>query len=151
MSKIGPVIVASISGVIGFAAMATLGPSRFDYADAPEERQQKTLDNIAKGFEGGFNATSGGHAVIKRISANAQTDTISVDIQFKKQEVKYAGASAINEFRDFVYKHNCSFLNRKSVLQEGVTLKIRMTKPSGSALTNFTISEANCQPYLKAG
>jgi len=150
MAKVIPIIVASFSAFFGFAAMAVLGPSRFDYADATEERQQRTLDNIAKGFESGFDATSGGQAVIKRIRTNAETDTISIDIQFTKKEVEYAGTAAITEFREFVYKHNCGFLSRKSVLQEGVTLNIRMTRPSGAALTNFSISESNCKPYLKA-
>jgi len=150
MPNAGKIIVASVCGLLGFAATAILVPSRFDYADAPEDRQQQRLDNIARGFEAGFNATSGDLSVIKRIRASAETDSISIDIQFTKKEIEYAGTGAIQEFRNYVYKYNCAILDKKSVLQEGVTLKIRMTKPSGSVLTNFTINEAACEPYLRA-
>ena len=150
MSKTLPIIVAVICGFIGFATMAVLGPSKFDYADDPEERQQQRLDNIAKGFEIGFKATSGGQAVIERIRADAGTDSIAVDIRFIQKEIEFAPPGVVADFRKYVYKHNCVFLDRKSVLDEGVTLKIRTMKPSGALLTNFSINKENCAPYLNS-
>ena len=150
MSKSIPILIAAACGLLGFAAMAVLGPSDFNYANEPESRQQKKLENIAKGFEIGFKTTSRGMAEINRIRADAETDTISVDIRFIRADVEHAPANAIAEFRREVYKNNCAFLDNKSLLDEGVTLRIRMTKPSGSALTNFTINKDGCRPYLDA-
>ena len=101
-------------------------------------------------FEVGFKATSGGQAVIERIRADAGTDSIAVDIRFIQKEIEFAPPGVVADFRKYVYKHNCVFLNRKSVLDEGVTLKIRTMKPSGALLTNFSINRENCAPYLKS-
>ena len=149
MNKAAPLIIAPIVGGVILLSMAALTRAEFDYASATEERQQKYLDNIAKGFAAGFNATSGGAATIKRISANASADAISVDIQFTKKEVEYATARAVDDFRQFVYKHECAWLEQNAVLEKGVAVKIRMTKPSGSILTNFNINEDTCAAHIK--
>lgn len=151
MNKAAPLIIAPIVGGVILLSMAALTRAEFDYATATEERQQKYLDNIARGFSAGFNATSGGSATIKRISANASADVISVDIQFTKKEVETATASAVENFRQFVYKNECAWLEKNDVLEKGVSIKIRMTKPSGSVLTNFNINDEACSAYIKRG
>ncbi len=148
LEKTGAIIVAVICAALGFIAMAVLTPSKFDYAAASEERKQQYLENIARGFERGFAATAGNMSEIKQIRANAQADAIFVDIRFIKAEVEYAPASAVDEYRQYVYKYNCAFLQRTAVLKKGVTLKIRTTRPSGALLTNFTLNAEGCAPYL---
>lgn len=150
LKTIGAVLVATACGAIGFAATAVLAPTSFNYADASEERQQQLLDGIAKGFESGFKATAGDNAVIKRITASAATDVISVDVQFTKKEVENAPPKAIEAFRDQVYTQQCRYLDHKQILDSGVSLKMRTMRPSGSTLTTFNISKAGCAPFLDA-
>ena len=148
--NIGAIVVALFCGALGFIGVAALAPSNFDYANASEDARERYLTNIANGFERGFNATSAGQAEIKQINVNPQADAISIDVRFVRKEIEYAPAKAVEEFRRFVYENNCAFLDKKTVLEKGVTLKIRMTKPSGAPLTNFTLNSTGCAPYLKA-
>ncbi|MEK7264695.1 MAG: hypothetical protein AAB227_01225 [Pseudomonadota bacterium] len=150
MNKAAPAILAPIIGGLMFAAMGTTQGVGFDYKSASEERQQHYLDGLAKGFERGFAASSGKAAVIERVSANAQWDTISVDVRFTQQTVESATADQIEDFRRFYYKQNCSFFAEKSLFEQEITLKMRVKRPSGSILTNFTVNEQNCAPYRKA-
>jgi len=150
MNKAAPAIIAPIIGGLMFAAMGATQGVGFDYKSAPEERQQKYLEGIAKGFEKGFNATAGGAAVIERISANADHDMISVEVRFTKKEVEKATADQIEDFRQFTYKRNCGYFADNALFDKGVTLKMRMKRPSGGVLTNFTINEEGCEPYRKS-
>lgn len=151
MNKAAPAIIAPIIGGLMFAAMGTTQGVGFDYKSAPEERQQKYLENVVKGFERGFEATAGDIAVIERISANAQWDSISVDVRFTQKTVESATADQIENFRNFNYKQTCGYFAEKSLFDQGVTLKMRVKRPSGAALTNFTVNEESCAPYRKAG
>jgi len=150
LKNIGAAIVATACGAIGFAAMTILAPASYSYAEESEERQQQSLENIAKGFEVGFKATAGSNAVIKRISPNAAADVILIDVQFTRKEIENAPTHAIDDFRRQIYVQQCALLDRKSVLASGVKLKIRTLRPSGSLLTSFDISAKGCAPYLKS-
>lgn len=149
LGKVGAVIVAAASGVLGFAAMTVLGPAKLQYADSSEERQQQRLENIANGFRAGYAVTSGGHSEITRITADAERDLVAVDIRFTNKLVEHAGYNEVSAFREGVLKHACAFLDKKGVISEGVTMKLRMTKPSGARLTDISLSEEGCAPYLK--
>ncbi len=150
MNKAAPAIIAPIVGGLMFAAMGTTQDARFDYKAASQERQQKYLEGVVKGFEKSFSATAGGAAIIERASANAQWDTISIDVRFTKKEVETATAEQIEDFRRFIYQQNCSYFAEKSLFDQGVTLRMRMKRPSGAVLTNFTVSDEGCEPYRKA-
>ena len=149
MNKAAPAIIAPIIGGLMFAAMGTTQGVGFNYETASEERQQKYLDGVAKGFEKGFSATVGRAAVIERISANAEWDTISVDVRFTKKDVEKATADQIEDFRKFIYRRNCSYFAERALFNQGITLKMRMKRPSGAVLTNFTVNEEGCAPYRK--
>lgn len=150
MNKAAPAIIAPIIGGLMFAAMGTTQGVLFDYRAAPEERQQKYLDGIAKGFEKGFNATAGGAAIIERIGADAQSDMISVEVRFTKTEVENATADQIEDFRQFTYQQDCSYFADNALFEKGITLKMRMKRPSGAVLTNFTVTEDGCRPFGEA-
>ena len=150
MNKAAPAVIAPIVGALMFAAMGTTEDARFDYAAASEIRQQKYLDRIAKGFERGFTSTAGGGAVIERIGASAEWDAISVDVRLTKKEVETATADQIEDFRSFAYKRNCAYFPEKALFDQGVTLKMRIKRPSGAALTTFTVNGDGCEPYRKA-
>lgn len=150
MNKAAPAIIAPIIGGLMFAAMGTTQGIGFDYKSASEERQQKYLDGIASGFERGFNATAGGAAIIERIDASADRDTISVEVRFTKKEVEKATADQIEDFRQFTYNRNCGYFAENALFEKGITLKMRMKRPSGAVLTNFTVNEDSCELYRKA-
>lgn len=149
MNKAAPAVIAPIVGALMFAAMGTTEDARFDYAAASEVRQQKYLERIVGDFERGFAATAGG-VVIERISASAEWDAISVDVRLTKKEVETATAEQIEDFRDFAYERNCAYFAEKAVFDQGVTLKMRIKRPSGAALTTFTVNGESCEPYRKA-
>lgn len=149
MSKAAPAVIAPIVGALMFAAMGTTEDASFDYAAASEIRQQKYLERIAGDFEQGFAAAAGG-AVIERISASAEWDAISVDVRLTKMEVETATAEQIENFRDFAYKRNCAYFAEKALFDQGVTLKMRIKRPSGAALTTFAVNGESCDPYRKA-
>ena len=150
MAKATPFIIAPIIGGMVFAGAATLtSGGSLDYSSSTEERQQKYLEDIARGFEAGFKATAGRNAEIKRISANPDADAISVDIQFLRKDVERATPKAIESFRKEIYTKQCGFLAKRGVLEQGISIRMRMTKPSGAPLTNFNVSASTCERYLK--
>lgn len=142
-------IIAPLVGILMVAATATTQGVGFDYAAASESRQQKYLDGVVKGFGRGFAATAGGAAFIERISADAGRDLISVDVRFRKKEVEHATADQIEDFRAYIYKGNCGYLAENAFLEQGVTLKMRIKRPSGAILTSFAVNKEACAPYRK--
>ena len=150
MNKAAPAIIGPIIGGLMIAAMGTTQGVGFDYKSAPEERQQKFLDGVAKGFETRFGATAGRNAVIERISASARWDAISVEVRLTKESAETATADQIENFRAFLYKQNCGYFAEKSLFEQDISLKMRVKRPSGAALTAFTVNEENCAPRRKA-
>jgi hypothetical protein len=150
MSK--PVIVfCAAAGLLTVVAVAALGPAlNFDYADASEERQQKFLDGVAKGFEAGFKRSARGSAEIERIKSDAVYDTISVDIRFKDPNAEHANGYQVEAFRKSVYTENCRLFASRKLLEAGVKMKLRIKRPSGGILTNLAFDSAACKPYLAA-
>jgi hypothetical protein len=144
VNRAAPFIIAPLIGVLMFAAMATTQGVRFDYRAAPESRQHKYPDGAVTGFERGFAAPAGGAAFIERIGADAGRDMILVDVRFRKKEVETATADQIEDFRAYIYKENCRYLAENAFLEQGVTLKMRIRRPSGAILTSFSVNEEAC-------
>lgn len=149
MNRAAPFIIAPLIGLLMLAATAMTQDVGFDYATASERRQQKYLDGVVKGFERGFIATAGGAAFIERIGADAGRDMISVDVRFRKKEVETATADQIGDFRAYIYKENCRYFAENAFLEQGVTLKMRIRRPSGAILTSFAVNAEACAPYRK--
>ncbi len=147
MNKAAPVIVAPIVGILMFVAMAATQSVGFEYRTASSERQQRYLSAIAKGFERGFMATAGDNAVIERMSANANWDSISIEARLTQNEVERATEEQIADFRDFTFRQSCAYFAEKALFETGIVLKIRVKKPSGDTLTTFAINDEGCAPY----
>lgn len=146
----GKMIVGMVAAVVGFMTVAGIGAAtnKFDYKTATEERQQKYLDNIVSGFEAGFKLTAGRTAAIERAKANADWDTISIDIKFNTANVNNVSSGQIEAFRKEMYSKNCKWLAKNRVFEHGVAMKIRMKRPNGAALTSFTFDGENCAAWL---
>lgn len=152
-ASIAAAILASILSAAALAALKSgdlnLGFNfNFDYANASEERQQKFLDGVAKGFQSGFRRSAKGLAEIERIKADAVYDTISVDIRFRDKNTERANGYQVEAFRKSVFTENCALFDSKKLLDAGVKMKIRMKRPSGGVLTNLAFDSAACKPYL---
>lgn len=152
----GAIAAAILASVLSAAAMAALKSGNigfnfnFDYANASEERQQKFLDSVVKGFEAGFERSAKGAAEIEWIKADAAYDTLSVDLRFRLKDVERANGYQVEAFRKEMLTENCKLLDSKELLDAGVKMKLRMKRPSGGVLTNMTFDSAACAPYLKA-
>lgn len=148
MNKAAPAIIAPIVGALIIAAMGTT--RSFDYAAASEDRQRKYLEKIARSFERNFSAAVGDNAIVERISADAHRDAISVEARFAKKEIETATAGQVEDFRSFAYGRSCAWFAERALLDQGVTLKMRIKRPSGAALTAFTVDRESCEPYRDA-
>ncbi len=129
------------------AAAACGAPANYSTAD--EDSQQQYLDRFAKGFEQGFKMTARGQAEIENISTNAQYDSVSVDIRFLPSNVERATTQELVAFRKIIFEKNCNFGPQRALFEQGVTLKVRMKKPSGSALASYDLNKSSCASHFK--
>lgn len=150
MTKAAPALIAPIVGALMLAAMAATQSVKIDYRSASEAQQQKFLNAVAKSFERDFRAAAGDGAFVERIDADASWDAILVDARLTRDEVERATDEQIENFRKFVFSRNCGYFAEQALFGTGVTLKIRVLKPSGALLAIFTISESLCEPYRTA-
>lgn len=148
MNKAAPAIIAPIVGALIIAAMGTT--RSFDYAAASEDLQQRYLVKIARGFERNFSAAVGDNAIVERISADARRDAISVEARFAKTEIETATADQVEDFRSFAHRRSCAWFAERALFDQGVTLKMRIKRPSGAVLTAFTVDREGCEPYRDA-
>jgi hypothetical protein len=130
-------------------AAAACGAATVDYAEQSEEIQQQRLDRFASGFKAGFNATSRGQAEIERMTANAAWDSVTADIRFKPANVEQASLEDLAAFRKYLFDKSCNFAPQRSLFEQGVSLKLRLKKPSGSTLANYELNQKNCTPHYK--
>jgi hypothetical protein len=151
MTKAAPALIAPIVGALMLAAMAATQSVKIDYRSASEAQQQKYLNAVARSFERDFRAAAGDGAFVERIDADAAWDAILVDARLTRDEVERATGEQIEDFRDFVYERTCGRFAEQALFETGVTLKIRMLKPSGALLATFNINENGCEPYRAAG
>lgn len=146
MNKLANTAVA----VLSLTALAACGgPSAsFDYQTASEERQQKYLDGIANGFKTGFRFTAGNRAELSRLEADASIDMVSITIQYKDDRMEKASGEQIGQMKQLLLKYSCKNAQKSKMLEQGVTMRIRMKRPSGSQMTGFDIDEEGCQGYV---
>lgn len=147
MSKAAPAIIAPIIAGLMFAAMGTTRGLDFDYSSAPEERQQRFLEGVARDFERNSRSTFGKSAIIEHISADAQTDAITIEARFKDALVEMATDDQIAELQDFIYARNCGYFTEESLFGKGITLKVRMKRPGGKALASVNADDEGCANF----
>ncbi len=149
----GKVIGAIVAGVVSFIVMFNVasvssGGGKFDYATATEERQQKYLEGVANGFSAGFKLTAGKRAELSRVEADASIDMISITIQYKDEKIENVTGQQIGQLKKMMQKTACKMADKKKMLESGVTMRMRLKRPSGSQMTGFDINAADCAPFL---
>lgn len=150
MSKALVLIVSIIVGFISFASVASLsGGGKFDYATADEERKQQFLDNVAKGFTHGFKMTAGKSAEITQIFTDSSLDLISISIQYNDQRVETVSATHIEKQRVFMAKQSCRMAKKQKLLEMGVTMRMRLYRPSGAKMGVVQIDSESCAHYIR--
>ena len=146
MNKI--VAFACASGIGWVSIGALIGTTQnFDYANASEERQQKHLDKIAKGFETGFNLTSRGKAEIEHLRADARLDMIAVTVRYKDAKIERASAFYLEKFTAVTARNSCDLANKLRLLSTDATMRIRMKRPSGAPFGVIDLNERACARF----
>lgn len=148
----GKAFIIAAAVVMGFIALATVGSisggAGFDYATADYERKQKFLDGIADGFTTGFKLTAGKRAEVTQVFADASLDLVSVSVQYKDPEVENVSSNMVEKQRQFILKKTCRLAERQKLLENGITFRMRMYKPSGTQMGTIQVDNDACQPYI---
>lgn len=141
------------AGVISFLTFASLGAitssgGKFDYATADEERQQKHLESIAKGFRAGFKLTAGNNAEISNTFVDSSLDMISFTIQLKNSNINNVPHDYIEKQRLLMQKKSCKQAHRQKLLDNGITMRMRFYRPGGGKLMTVEVNEESCAEYV---
>jgi hypothetical protein len=138
-------IAAAIA--VALAAAGCAGPA--SYQEMTDENQQAYLEGVARGIEAGFKASAGKIATIKTISGDAARDMISLEIKFTPPQVERAPYDAVMKMRNQVFEQMCNKSPAKGLIDNGVSLRVELKKPSGMTMTNVALSSNACSPYRK--
>ena len=124
------------------------GGGKFDYATADEERKQKYLENVARGFRGGFKLGAGDSAEITQTFTDASIDMISFSIQLKDERINDVPYDYIEEQRLLMLKKTCQQAANKKLIEKGITMRMRFFKPGGAKLMAIQVDGAACAKYI---
>jgi hypothetical protein len=133
--------------IAALAAAGCAGPAA--YQEMTDEKQQVYLEGVARGIESGFRVSAGKIATIKTISADAARDMISLEIKFTPPQVERAPYDAVMKMRNQVFEQMCNKSPSKGLIDNGVSLRVELKKPSGMTMTNVALSSGACAPYRK--
>ena len=144
-------IIGIVSAVIAFSTMASLsgGGNRIaNYDTLDDASQQEVLDQIASGFKAGFNLTAGKRAEITQIYTDTSYDLVSISVQYNDKRIETAPADAIERTRQMLTKQTCKLANKQKMLERGITMRIRMHRPSGARMGTVQVDPENCARYI---
>ncbi len=148
MGKAIPFIIAAIVAVFSFISAASISGGGRDYANSSEEQQQQYLENVAKGFKTGFLIGAGRTAEITQTFVDAEVDLISFTVTFIDKRVENTPMGHIQKQQRLIANNACAMAEKKKLLENGVTMRIRMYRPSGASIGAVQIDEENCAEFL---
>ncbi len=149
----GKAVIFTAAAFIGFVTIASVGSvngggGKIDYVTADIEQKQKYLDNVARGFRGGFNIGAGKSAEITQTFTDASIDMISFSIQLKDERINDTPFDHIEKQRLLMLKKTCQQAANKKLLEYGVTMRMRFYRPGGGKLMAIQVDEAACAKYI---
>ena len=149
MGRAITIAIAAFIGIVMMASVASVGSSeKFDYVTAEEERQQQYLDNVARGFRGGFKIGAGKSAEITKTFTDASIDMISFSIQLKDEKINDTPYDHIEKQRLVMLKRTCEQAANKKLLEYGITMRMRFYRPGGAQLMAIQVDEGSCARYI---
>ena len=152
MGKTVTIAIAAFIGIVMMASVASVGGSngsgKFDYLTADEERQQKYLENVARGFRGGFTIGAGNSAEITQTFTDASIDMISFSILLKGERINDTPFDHIEKQRLLMLKKTCQQAANKKLLEYGITMRMRFFRPGGDKLMAIQVDEGSCAKYI---
>jgi len=127
--------------LLGLAALR-FNAAGFDYLTASETRQQVYLDRVASQIRSSF--SSGGAAEVTGLSVEAPRDAIVVSLRYTDPATEEPPAQQIQFLKKYMYTENCGRRAVRAVIERGVKLEIRFTRPSGRPLAEVTLDRRAC-------
>lgn len=140
----------TLIGMIGVGALGLKSAVDLDYRGQSEQDQQRFLDGVAKGFSDGFAVSAGDQAKITYLTASAANDTIAADIKFANPAIEQINGVATENLRKQLFSQYCNYLAGEKLNDSGVTLKLRLMRPSGAPITTVLFNEATCAAHKSA-
>jgi hypothetical protein len=127
--------------LIAAGAIAACSAATADYQSMSPEKQQAHLDSVAKGIKAGFPATAGGVAQITYLTADADADIIALDMKITDSRAENASYAQAEKMKQTMQEQSCVNSAVRDLFKIGVTLKLRILRPSGANLATVSLSE----------
>jgi len=148
----GKVVIFIAAAFVGFVTIASVGSvsdrgGKFNYVTADEEQKQKYLNDVARGFRGGFKIGAGKSAEITQTFTDASIDMINFSIQLKDERINDTPFDYIEKQRLLMLKKTCEQAANKKLLEYGITMRMRFYRPGGGKLMAIQVDEAACAKY----
>lgn len=150
MGKVVGAILAGIALLIFFASIATVnGDANLNYASMDEAQQQEYLDKIVKGFAFAKWLNIGGPLKLSQTFADASLDVVSISYKITDPRIERVNASQIQKVRLQLTKSVCTLRPMQMVIEQGVTLRIRVVRPSGAPIMTAQLDKGSCRKYVR--
>ena len=140
---------ALILAVVGIGALSLKSAMDLDYQSLNEEAQQHFLDGVARGIKDGVVATAGGQADIPYITADAASDLIAFDFRFADPRAEAIDHRTTETMKRELFVQYCNYFAGDKLNDSGVTVKMRLLRPSGGAIASLSFNEETCAPHRK--
>jgi hypothetical protein len=89
-------------------------------------------------------------AKIAYLTASSANDMIAADIKFANPAIEQINGLANENLRKKLFSQYCNYFAGEKLNDSGVTLKLRLMRPSGAPITTVLFNEATCAAHKSA-
>jgi hypothetical protein len=141
---------AAAFAILGLGALTMSTRGDFDYRAMEEGAQQKILDEMATGLRYGLVRATNGAVIVHSVTADAATDRLDLAARFVDPLYEETDERRIAEVTTGLYQSNCNQFATRKVIDGGVSVRFRVTRPSGADMIDVEFNSATCAPYRLA-